>query len=41
VVQQNAGHTSLEITTRNVTTEEARRMAAKEEVWTKAAETGS
>ncbi|MBF6989414.1 phage integrase family protein [Cupriavidus sp. IK-TO18] len=33
VVQQNAGHASLDTTTRYVTTEEARRMAAMQKVW--------
>ncbi|QYY33747.1 site-specific integrase (plasmid) [Cupriavidus pinatubonensis] len=33
VVQQNAGHASLDTTTRYVTTEEARRMAAMKQFW--------
>ncbi|MGO4157029.1 tyrosine-type recombinase/integrase [Cupriavidus sp. YAF13] len=33
VVQQNAGHASLDTTTRYVTTEAARRMAATQAVW--------
>lgn len=33
VVQQNAGHASLDTTTRYVTTEEAKRMAAMQKIW--------
>ncbi len=33
VVQQNSGHPSLDTTTRYVTTEAARRMAAMQAVW--------
>ncbi|MBY4898627.1 tyrosine-type recombinase/integrase [Cupriavidus sp. AU9028] len=35
VVQQNAGHASLDTTTRYVTTEKARRMAAMHAVWSR------
>jgi integrase len=35
VVQQNAGHASLDTTTRYVTTEDARRMKAMQELWSR------
>lgn len=35
VVQQNAGHASLDTTTRYITTEKARRMSAMQAVWSK------